>query len=98
MENEPSVALGFATFVVLLIIYFSPWLTAQHRRHKQLAAIFMLNLLLGWTFFGWAVAWIWAMTPNVHPKHKPTSDNDPLLAKVEKKRKMQRIDPKGFSA
>lgn len=43
-----------------MVLYFIPTMVAVN--HKQFAAIFMLNLLLGWTFIGWVGALIWALT------------------------------------
>ena len=40
--------------------YFLPAIIG--RNHKQSTAIFMLNLLLGWTVIGWIGALIWALT------------------------------------
>lgn len=48
--------------VVLLAIYFTPALVAAGRGHHQSLAIFMLNLLLGWTLLGWVAAIVWACT------------------------------------
>jgi T4 superinfection immunity protein len=44
------------------VIYLLPAVVAQVRRHHQTTTIIGLNLLLGWTFIGWAVALIWALT------------------------------------
>jgi uncharacterized membrane protein YqaE (UPF0057 family) len=41
-------------------IYFIPTLVAFERRHHHPGAIFVLNLLLGWTLVGWIGALIWA--------------------------------------
>jgi uncharacterized membrane protein YhaH (DUF805 family) len=57
----PSWILVLAT-VVGALLYFVPTLVAFGRRHHNRAAIAVLNLLLGWTFFGWAVALVWAVT------------------------------------
>lgn len=46
--------------LVGLAVYFAPYLIARARRHRQRAAIFWLNVLVGWTFFGWVAAWVWA--------------------------------------
>lgn len=54
--------LGFGTLIVLLFFYFLPTIVALARRHQNGLAIFVLNLLLGWTFIGWAIALIWAFT------------------------------------
>jgi len=42
------------------LIYFLPSLIAHRKR--DFGAIFALNLLLGWTFIGWVVALVWALT------------------------------------
>jgi Superinfection immunity protein len=46
----------FLIFSVLL--YFLPTLIARDK--PDLLAIFLVNLLLGWTVIGWFVALIWA--------------------------------------
>lgn len=46
----------------LAILYFVPTVFAFSRGHRNATAIFLLNLLLGWTFLGWVVALIWAVT------------------------------------
>lgn len=43
-----------------LYIYFLPCLIAKTRRHENTLAIFVLNLLAGWTLIGWAGAMVWA--------------------------------------
>lgn len=54
---------GHLTFAVIaLVLYFVPTLIALHRQHRQKLAIFALNLLLGWTFLGWAAAVVWSLT------------------------------------
>lgn len=49
-------------FLILLTLYFVPSLVAVSRKHHNEGAIFLLNLLLGWTFIGWVVALVWAAT------------------------------------
>jgi len=53
----------FEIVLIILIfsLYFLPFLIASLRQHKNILAIFLLNLALGWTFFGWIVALIWAV-------------------------------------
>lgn len=43
-------------------LYFLPWLVALFRGHINTSAIFVTNLLLGWSGLGWIVALIWAFT------------------------------------
>jgi hypothetical protein len=47
---------------ILLIgaIYFAPAIIASMRRHRQILAIFVLNLVAGWTLIGWIAALVWA--------------------------------------
>jgi hypothetical protein len=46
----------------LFIIYLLPTWVAAARNHHQLAAIIVLNLLLGWSGLGWIIALIWSCT------------------------------------
>lgn len=57
-----SVGLGFVALAALICIYFVPSIVAESRRHRNKNAIFILNLLLGWTFLGWVAALVWAAT------------------------------------
>ena len=51
-----------AIYVILLIgIYFLPSIVAACRKHVNFTAIFILNLFLGFTLFGWVFALIWAV-------------------------------------
>jgi drug/metabolite transporter (DMT)-like permease len=59
-EGAPP-ATGFLLVAVALLLYFVPTAVARHRHHPQVRAIFWLNLLAGWTFVGWVVAFVWAM-------------------------------------
>ena len=51
-------------------VYVLPTIIACLRGHRNAAAIVVLNILLGWTFAGWAVALIWALTDNVRPRQR----------------------------
>ena len=53
---------GVAVVLVVLAIYFFPWIVANHRRHENQAALFCLNLFLGWTLVGWVIALVWALS------------------------------------
>lgn len=54
----------WALGIVLLAVYFLPWITARSRRHRNVSAIAVLNFLLGWTVIGWIVALVWSVTAN----------------------------------
>ena len=47
--------------IFVIMLYFLPAMVASARLHPNAAAIMALNLLLGWTFVGWALALVWAL-------------------------------------
>jgi hypothetical protein len=49
-------------FYVIVLTYFLPSIIALIRKKKNVVAIFLLNLLLGWTILGWVVALIWSVS------------------------------------
>jgi uncharacterized membrane protein YqaE (UPF0057 family) len=52
--------MAFAFVIIALLIYFLPSLVGHKKKNAN--AIFILNLLLGWTLLGWVVALVWALT------------------------------------
>ena len=57
----PDVAtaiVGVSVFLFWPLFYFLPAIAAHGRQHS--GAIFLLNLLLGWTLVGWVAALVWA--------------------------------------
>lgn len=50
--------MGILYMLILAFFYFLPTLVGSGK--KNIAAIFILNLLAGWTFIGWIVALVWA--------------------------------------
>ncbi|HKM79600.1 MAG TPA: superinfection immunity protein [Candidatus Acidoferrum sp.] len=54
-----------------LAIYFIPTFIVWNKTKKNTTAIFVLNLLAGWTGIGWLVALIWALTSDVTDAEKP---------------------------
>lgn len=54
--------LGFAIVALAaLVVYFLPAVIAVNYRVRRSGAITALNLLLGWTFLGWAAALVWSI-------------------------------------
>ena len=45
--------------ILIILLYFIPFLIAEHRRANTLI-VFIINLLLWWTVIGWLVAIILA--------------------------------------
>ncbi len=48
--------------LITALIYFLPTVIALARGHHNGFAIFLTNLLLGWTLIGWVIALIWSVT------------------------------------
>lgn len=46
--------------LIVLLCYFLPTIAGIRKRNAS--AIFILNLLLGWSIIGWVIALVWAMT------------------------------------
>lgn len=57
--------MGYFLLSILLIIYLLPALQAYNRRHRNRASILIINVLLGWTFVGWAITLAWAYSKDV---------------------------------
>ena len=53
------------TMFVGALFYFLPTVCAFYRKHNSRAAIFVLNLFLGWTLIAWIIALIWSLNANV---------------------------------
>ncbi|MGY6663391.1 MAG: type VI secretion system-associated protein TagO [Glycocaulis sp.] len=49
-------------WVIALGLYFLPAFVAAGRQHHDAGAVFVLNLLLGWTLLGWVIALVWSLT------------------------------------
>ncbi len=83
MSDLSAAAVAAIVFVGALI-YFLPWFVALSRGHKNTTAIFVLNVLLGWTLIGWTAAAVWALLADQETRaryqRRPgrSSDYDPL--------------------
>jgi hypothetical protein len=62
-SNGGGAAHGLMVLILLLAIYFVPWFVARSRQHHATDAIFIANLVLGWTLLGWFGALAWAAMP-----------------------------------
>ena len=52
--------------LIPLLLYFLPALLARHK--SDFSSIFLLNLFLGWTFIGWVIALVWALSAEPQPR------------------------------
>ncbi|STY91640.1 superinfection immunity protein [Leclercia adecarboxylata] len=83
-----------------LVIYLLPGVIASSRMHKNSTAIWVLNIVLGWSFLGWVAALVWAFTnpggnqattmdtKGIETGHSLSTDlkNAPTAQKTSKKR------------
>jgi Superinfection immunity protein len=63
---------------VFTVFYLFPWAVAWSRQHHQTTAIFVLNLLLGWTIISWVGALVWAATRVERSKDQMWADKTGL--------------------
>jgi len=56
---------GMGLIIICFLLYFLPSIVG--RRKQNANAIFVLNLLLGWTIVGWVVAMVWAVAKDAPP-------------------------------
>jgi hypothetical protein len=70
--NHQDGYFGMILFLaVAVFVYFIPTWIASARKHHNANAIFVTNLLLGWTALGWVAALVWSFTA-VTPKEAVT--------------------------
>ncbi|EGB96812.1 MULTISPECIES: superinfection immunity protein [Pseudomonas] len=78
------------TYILILavsfVLYFIPMMIAFHRHHENYTAIFMLNLLLGWTGVVWVICLVWAFIS----KPLPLAQSD-APGKVSRYEELERI-------
>ena len=61
-----------------LCAYFIPFFVAAGRRHRFSVIIGLLNLLLGWTVFGWFGAMIWAVNKDTRDPGTDSGSSPPV--------------------
>jgi len=52
---------GILVLLIMMFFYFLPTLIAVSSKKRNRLAIFMLNLLAGWTIIGWVGVFIWSL-------------------------------------
>ncbi|HLH36424.1 MAG TPA: superinfection immunity protein [Alloacidobacterium sp.] len=62
-------------FILVVSLYLLPSGLALYRNCKAIAWIAGLNILLGWTLFGWIIALGWAASGKMRTAPPPTADH-----------------------
>lgn len=62
--------------LISLFLYFLPAFLARNK--PNFTAILVLNILTGWTFIGWIVALVWALSGE--PQRQATAPPPPVAA------------------
>jgi hypothetical protein len=63
---------GFSIAISLSVAtYMLPTLIAIKRHHRRAFSVAVLDILLGWTIVGWAIALIWSWTDAANSKGVP---------------------------
>jgi len=53
---------GIILIIAAIMAYFVPTIIAVQDKKQNKTAIIALNVLAGWTFIGWVIALVWALT------------------------------------
>lgn len=54
--------IGIILIIAAIMAYFVPTIIAVQDKKQNKTAIIALNVLAGWTFIGWVIALVWALT------------------------------------
>ena len=63
-SSSASAGLGLVFIVVIIGFYMLPTIVGAVRKVVNIGSVFAINLLLGWTLIGWAVALAMALRTN----------------------------------
>ncbi|EFB73470.1 TPA: superinfection immunity protein [Providencia alcalifaciens] len=59
--NDFGKIVSLSFFIVAPLLYVLPSIEAKIKGHPKFNQILAINILLGWTFIGWVVAYVWAL-------------------------------------
>jgi hypothetical protein len=64
--SDPDAATGGIIILIACafgaVAWITPGIIASCRNHHNKGAIWAITILLGWTFLGWVIAFVWAFT------------------------------------
>lgn len=68
---------NFFIFIFILLVYLLPMIIAIGNKKRNMVAISLMNILLGWSVICWIISLIWAVSKDDQPK--------PIIIKEKKK-------------
>lgn len=77
--NAAGILGGLLLVVIILGLYFLPTIIGANRKVVNVGSVFAINLLLGWTLIGWAVALAMALRTNPPYAHQWQPDQQAPL-------------------
>jgi hypothetical protein len=87
MEMLPMYAIATVGGILGLLLYFAPTIVAIMRKDvPSRKPIFLVNLLLGWTFIIWVVCLVWAFASG-----SPTTQQIAAVAKTYSPRATDKV-------
>lgn len=82
MSQSASIFIFIVTLIVFFGLYFLPTIIA--RKKSFALQLFLLNLLLGWTFLGWVISLVWAFKKEKVQVQVDNPLNTDAIAELEK--------------
>jgi hypothetical protein len=70
-------------FLLLVVVYWSPYLIAMHRKSDKTAAIALTLLFFGLTGVGWIIAFVWALRLPKRPSSVVLESRNAELGSLE---------------
>jgi hypothetical protein len=74
-------------FYLIVAVYFFPSIVAAWRGHLSAGSIILLNIVFGWTFIGWFLALLWAVSGNTRTNQRRQA----RIVASEAERRIQRL-------
>lgn len=74
--------LGVLLIGISIFLYFLPTIIADNNKHTALVGILIVNIIAGWTLFGWVICLIWAYSQNKKDSLPIREEN--TVSKLEK--------------
>jgi len=91
-----NMMVGLVFLIVLIVAYFLPTWIASYRDHPNRTSIYLLNLLLGWTFLGWVACLIWSALAIERNEDSPSSSPEMVDDKYQQLEKLGDLRERGL--